>query len=171
MRRNDRQINDEEIMKEILKTTTHVTVALSMNDQPYLVTLSHGYDEERNCLYFHCATKGKKLDYIESNNKTWGQAMIDYGYYGDCHYRYASVQFSGKIKFIEDPDEKIQAMSCMMRQLDPDPEPLIARLNNQRLSGILMGRIDIDYMTGWHNPGSLEAERQADFNSLFKKKA
>ncbi|HIH88339.1 TPA: pyridoxamine 5'-phosphate oxidase family protein, partial [Candidatus Bathyarchaeota archaeon] len=55
MRRGDKQITDEAEMRAILREAKHVTVAMSLNDEPYLVTLSHGYDAERNCVYFHCA--------------------------------------------------------------------------------------------------------------------
>jgi len=46
-------------MRQILRTTQFVTVALCMNNEPYLVSLSHGYDQLKNCIYFHCAPKAK----------------------------------------------------------------------------------------------------------------
>jgi len=151
LRRTDKEIEDATVMKKILKSTRYVTIAMSLNDQPYLVSLSHGYDEGRNCIYFHCAKEGKKLDYMRSNNAVWGQAMLDYGYSegeGDCTHLYASVHFSGRVTFLESLDEKRHAMICMMRQLGSNPEPLIARLNLDRLDRTVIGRIDILYMSG-----------------------
>lgn len=67
MRRTDREITNAATLKKILKSTQYVTIAMSMDDQPYLVSLSHGYDEERNCIYFHSAKEGKKLDYLKKS--------------------------------------------------------------------------------------------------------
>jgi nitroimidazol reductase NimA-like FMN-containing flavoprotein (pyridoxamine 5'-phosphate oxidase superfamily) len=79
----------------------------------------------------------------------WGQAFIDHGYdEGQCNHLYSSVHFSGKVTFIEKPEEKVKAMQCMMRQLEKDPEPMIAKLNAEKLKDALLGRIDIDYLSG-----------------------
>jgi len=148
IRRSDKEITDKEIMKNVLKTTKYVTIALCMDNRPYLVTLSHGYDETHNCLYFHCAKEGKKIDYIRENNSVWGTAFIDSGYeYGKCNQLYTSVHFSGKIMFVEAIDEKSQALHFMIRQLEKDPEPLISKLKPERLAKVLIGRINIDYMS------------------------
>lgn len=153
MRRSDKEITDPEILKKILKTTQYVTLAMSMDGRPYLVSLSHGFDEDGNCIYFHCAKEGKKLDYLRSNNAVWGQAILDHGYFRaedpcECNYFFASVHFSGKATFLEDPVEKRKALECLIKQLNSDPEPLIARLTSDRITRILIGRIDIDFMTG-----------------------
>lgn len=149
VRRKDKEITDPEEMKHILRSTKYVTIALSMNNEPYLVTLSHGYDEDRNCIYFHSAREGKKIDYIRANNRVWGQAFIDQGYkHGECNQLYRSVHFKGKITFIENIEEKMSAMQCMMKQLEKDPDVMIAKLKPERLQNTLIGRIDIEYMSG-----------------------
>lgn len=150
MRRKDKEITDEGLLKKILKTSKYITIALSMDNQPYLVSLSCGYDEHRNCLYFHCATEGKKLQYMKSNSAVWGQALLDHGYSeGDeCAHLYASVHFSGRVTLIENPEEKHRAMKCMMNHLAKNPDALIAKLTPDRLRNTGLGRIDIEYMTG-----------------------
>lgn len=40
LRRVDKEITDERILKKILKSTKYVTLALSMDNQPYLVYLA-----------------------------------------------------------------------------------------------------------------------------------
>jgi nitroimidazol reductase NimA-like FMN-containing flavoprotein (pyridoxamine 5'-phosphate oxidase superfamily) len=69
VRRRDREVTDPEELRRVLRSTKYVTVALCMDDTPYLVSLSHGFDEEHNCLYFHCAPEGKKLVYAKVNAK------------------------------------------------------------------------------------------------------
>ena len=148
LRRQDREIADIEEMKEILKTTDSVTIALCINNEPYLVSLSHGYDEERNCIYFHCAPEGKKIVYIKANNKVWGQAIVNYHVKGECEYTYACVHFSGRISLIDNVDEKHDALACMIRQLSANPEVKIAKLTPEKLSKTGVGRIDIEHLTG-----------------------
>lgn len=149
MRRKDKEITDVSLLKKILKSTKYVTMAICMDNNPYLVSISHGYDENRNCIYFHCATQGKKLVYLKANNIVWGQALLDYGYIeGECSHRFASVQFSGKVTFLDNLDEKRQAIEYMIKQLDKNPEALKAKTNFERLKQTVIGRIDIDYMSG-----------------------
>jgi nitroimidazol reductase NimA-like FMN-containing flavoprotein (pyridoxamine 5'-phosphate oxidase superfamily) len=149
VRRKDMEITDEEDMKKILKSTQYVTIAMSMDNDPYLVSLSHGYDGDRNCVYFHCAKEGKKIDYLRANDKVWGQAVVDRGYHqGKCSHLYASVMFSGRVTQLEDKDEKWYALELMTRQLDSDAERLIETRKPKSLVNIVVGRIDIDYMTG-----------------------
>jgi len=133
----------------VLRSAQYVTLAMSVDDQPYLVSLSHGYDEDRNCIYFHCAREGKKLDYLRANNTVWGQALLDHGYSdGECTHLYASVHFSGRVTFIDDPDEKRRALECMIRQLDSNPESLIGRITPELFDQTMVGRIDIEYLSG-----------------------
>jgi hypothetical protein len=149
LRRSDKEIKDLDEMKRILKSTMYVTIALSKDNEPYLVTLSHGYDSKRNCIYFHCAKEGKKIDYLNANNKVWGQVFIDLGYVeGECNHLFSSVHFSGRVTFLQKPEERVEAMKCMMRQLDKHPEQMIAELNPEKLKDARIGRIDIDYMSG-----------------------
>ena len=132
-----------------MKSTEYVTIAMSVGDQPYLVSLSHCYDEKQGCIYFHCANEGKKLEYLKSNNFVWGQALIDHGYSeGECTHLFASVHFSGNAVFVKDQLEKQRAMECMMKQLDGNPEQMFEGLNPERLNRVVIGRIDIRYMSG-----------------------
>ncbi len=149
LRRKDKEITDQAELKRILRTAKYVTIAMTKNNRPYLVSLSHGYNETGNCLYFHCANVGKKIDYVKSNNNVWGQALIDQGYLeGECDHLFASIHFQGKITFVEDVKEKRAAIECMIRHQDKNPRPMIARLNPERLKTVTIGRIDIEEMTG-----------------------
>lgn len=149
LRRVDKEITDERIHKKILKSAKHVTLALSMNNQPYLVSLSHGYDEDHNRIYFHCAKEGKKLDYLRSNNVVWGQALLDQGYFeGECNHMFASVHFSGKATFVTDPDQKLAAIIYMIRQLNSNPEHFLSKFKSEKLKDTVIVGIDIDCMSG-----------------------
>ena len=148
VRRRDREITDSKELKKVLKSTKYITIALCMNNEPYLVSLSHGYDETENCLYFHCAPEGKKLVYLKANKMVWGQAVLDYGVTDECDYAYISVHFSGKISLIDDLREKQHAMEVMVQQLSENPEEKLAKVKSEKLAKTTMGRIDIYYLSG-----------------------
>ena len=148
VRRKDREITDPEILRKVLKSTKYVTVALCKENEPYLVSLSHGYDEKQNCLYFHCADEGKKLVYAKANSKVWGQAVQDYGVTNECDYAYTSVHFSGTLCLIDDLKAKHHAIEIMVKQLSPNPEVKLAKIKPEELATTTMGRIDITYMSG-----------------------
>jgi len=148
VRRKDREITDADELKQVLKATKFVTVALCRDNEPYLVSLNHGYDETRNCLYFHCAPEGKKLVYQKANCKVWGQALLDFGVTDECDYDYTSVHFSGNMVLIGDLNEKLHAMEVLVRQVSLNPEAKLAKIKPEKLEKTTMGRIDITFMSG-----------------------
>jgi nitroimidazol reductase NimA-like FMN-containing flavoprotein (pyridoxamine 5'-phosphate oxidase superfamily) len=150
IRRKEKAITDEKIVKKILSKVAYITLALCKDNQPYLVSLSHGYDPNKNCIYFHCASEGKKIDYLKENNVVWGQAIIDKGYIqGSCDHLYATTQFKGKVTFITDFEEKKEALTNMVHKLDNKPDEVIYKqLTQQSITKISVGRIDIEYMSG-----------------------
>jgi len=148
IRRKDREITESSEMHQVLKATKYVTIALCMEGEPYLVALSHGYDQNRNCLYFHCAPEGKKLIYAKDSPKVWGQAVLDFGVTQECDYAYSSVHFSGKLSLITDLNEKKHAMEVLILQVSLDPEVKLAKIKPEKLESTTMGRIDINYISG-----------------------
>ena len=150
MRRREKEIESEEEMVEILRGTKYVTIAMCSKGQPYLATLSHGYDAEMHCIYFHCAKEGKKLEILKANNIVWGQALRDKGYVvGSCDHLFETVQFQGSFKMIEDLAEKEHALRVMIHSLEPDPQKVIdEQINKKSLSRVGIGRIDISSMSG-----------------------
>lgn len=150
MRRSQWEIDDIDEIKKILRSSQHVTLAMCYDNKPYLVTVNHAYDENRSCLYFHCAKEGKKIDYMASNGLVWGQVFEDYGYLqGECNYLYASVHFSGRVSFIEKKEEKVRALTMMIEKFDHDPqETALKHLTEDCIRRTAIGRIDIEYITG-----------------------
>ena len=150
MRRNEQEIRETSELKAILAKTQYVTVAMCRGDEPYLVTLSHGYDEKQNAIYFHCAFAGKKIDFLKANNRVWGQALVDRGYVqGSCDHLFSSVQFSGRVSFVADEMEKRRALAVMINQLEHEPEKVMAaKVTDAKVAKTCIGRIDIDFLSG-----------------------
>lgn len=116
MRRVEKEIKDIADIAFILEKAKYITIAMCLDGEPYLVSLSHGYDRPRHRLYFHCTKEGKKIDYLKDNNRVWGQALLDKGYVqGACDHMYATVHFKGRVTFVEDVKEKRHALEVMIR--------------------------------------------------------
>jgi nitroimidazol reductase NimA-like FMN-containing flavoprotein (pyridoxamine 5'-phosphate oxidase superfamily) len=148
VRRKEREITHLEEIKQVLVQTKYITVALCKDNQPYLVALSHGYDKERNCLYFHCAPEGKKLVYANFNPQVWGQAVLDFGVTYECDYAYTCVHFSGTLTLVSDLDEKWHALKTLIMQVAPNPEVKLSKIKPEKVAKTTIGRIDINYMSG-----------------------
>ncbi len=150
MRRKDKKMENEEEIQEILLKAQYVTIAMCKDNEPYLVTLSHGYDQKQNCIYFHCASEGKKIDYLLENPVVWGQALIDKGYVqGACDHLYTTVHFRGEVHFLDSMEEKETALKIMIRQLDDYPKKVMSeQLKEESIRNVTIGRININYLSG-----------------------
>ncbi|NHI88600.1 MAG: hypothetical protein EAX87_03695 [Candidatus Thorarchaeota archaeon] len=150
IRRKEKAIESMEEIISILKKARYITIAMSLEDEPYLATLSHGYDEDDYCIYFHCAQEGKKIDILKKNNIVWGLALNDEGYVdGSCDHLYATAQFRGRVEFITNVEQKRHALEVMIHALESNPQKVIEeQITEDSLKRVNIGRIDIEYMSG-----------------------
>ncbi len=96
LRRSEKEITDPDQILAIIRGQKYMTLAKCKDNVLYLVTVNYGYDEARNCFYFHCARKVKKQDYLAANPMVWGQIVEDAGYQdGKCDHAFRTVQFQG----------------------------------------------------------------------------
>lgn len=123
MRRKDREITDRNRINEIISSCRCCRIGLSGEGGVYIVPLSFGFEEKagKRIFYFHSAKEGRKLDLISKNNSV--------GFETDCGYKlneakeadeysaaFQSVIGTGKIYFVDDAEEKLHALRCIMRQ-------------------------------------------------------
>ena len=155
LRRMDRAVTDPEKLERVLKEAHYVTIAMCKDNTPYLVSLSHSYDTERKCIYFHCAGAGKKLDYMRANPHVWGQAMLDHGYVdGECNHLYVTAMFDGTVNFADSIEEKRRIMTHLFtNQEKPSPtgevdSHLIRIGKDVELKATTIGWITINELTG-----------------------
>jgi nitroimidazol reductase NimA-like FMN-containing flavoprotein (pyridoxamine 5'-phosphate oxidase superfamily) len=150
VRRKEKEITDEREMLAIIMKAKYITIAMCDNNMPYLATLSHGYDRDQHCIYFHCAKEGKKIDVLRKNNVVWGQALMDKGYVqGSCDHLYATTQFLGKVRFVDEFEEKKHALGIMIKALEREPEKVMeSQLKEESIKGVQIGRIDLECLSG-----------------------
>lgn len=123
MRRRDREITDQEEFRYILDNCKVIHVGLHDGEGIYILPMNYGYVLEDGgdlTFYMHGGREGKKLDLIrECSDAAFemdcdhklieGKVPCQYG------YGYASIMGSGKITIVEDPQEKMKALSVLMK--------------------------------------------------------
>ena len=77
------EIKSIDEITRILKSGKYTVVSMCRNNEPYIVTLSYGYDPDTNSLYFHCSKKGLKLEFLIENTKVCATVIEDEGYIND----------------------------------------------------------------------------------------
>ena len=121
--RPNREILDSIEIQQILKNGKFAVISMCREDEPYIVTLSYGYDIENNTLFFHCSPIGLKIDFIKSNPMVCATIIEDGGYItNECGHNYRTVVFWGKMEIIQNIDEKRFGMDILLKHLEKDPE-------------------------------------------------
>jgi len=147
MRRKDKEINDIVEIESIIGKSNVCRIALSENNSPYIVPVCFGYKD--NCLYFHCANAGKKLDFIEKNNNICFE--FD-DYYGlmlsenpcDWDIKYYCVIGFGKASFIHDFDEKIKALNIIIEHYSHSSYEFQTKF----IDAVTIIKVEIESITG-----------------------
>lgn len=163
MTRRERQITDMEQILDILNRCLIVHVGLVDGDEPYVVPMNYGYtmeSEGKLTLYLHGATQGRKLDLMHKNPKVFVEMECDVTpFTGDvaCKYgtSYQSLMGRGKAVVLEDPQEKMRALTQIMKtQTGEDFE-----FNEKLVSVVSLIRIDVTEYTAKYRPAPSEKNR------------
>jgi nitroimidazol reductase NimA-like FMN-containing flavoprotein (pyridoxamine 5'-phosphate oxidase superfamily) len=129
MHLSQREIKNENEIQDILKAGKYAMIAMCRNNEPYVVTLSYGYDTETDTLYLHSPISGLKLEFIKENPAVCATVIEDRGYQtGRCTHSYRSVVLFGNMTVLTDPSERVQGMKKMLNQLEPNNKELEDKL-------------------------------------------
>jgi hypothetical protein len=153
MRRREREITAPSEIEEILRGGKYAVLALCRNNEPYIVTLSYGYERATRSLYFHCAENGLKTDFVRENPCVCATVIQDQGYkQNECKQAYRSVVLRGRIVLVTKESEKRKAVNVLLDHLEENPEAMRAKV--QRLPGkftaMQIWRLRIEEITGKH---------------------
>ncbi len=153
-RRPEKAIADESEIIGIIDGQQLMTLAMCKDNEPYLVTVNYGFEAARRCFYFHCARRGKKLDYLAANPVVWGQVVADDGYLdGQCDHAFRSVHFRGHVVILESEADRRHAIDVMIDHLESSPAEVKARFSKPgALDRALLVRVDVESWTGKRNP-------------------
>jgi len=151
MRREEKEIKSNSGLAKILKNGKYSTISMCRQNEPYLVTLSYGYDSLKNSLYFHCANEGLKLDFIKENSNVCATIIEDKGYkMNECNHAYRSVILRGKMKIVSNISEKEHGFDVLLQHLEENPELLKKKLfkTNEPYERTIILRMDIESIQG-----------------------
>jgi len=119
MRRNDKQITNQQELIHILKNNNICRIALSEDNCPYIVPMNYGYSDSK--LYLHSAKEGKKIDILKKNNHVCFEITDSIKIHKSdiaCNYgtRYRSIIGMGNIFMVNEFDKKVDALKIIMKQ-------------------------------------------------------
>jgi nitroimidazol reductase NimA-like FMN-containing flavoprotein (pyridoxamine 5'-phosphate oxidase superfamily) len=128
LRRKEKEITDIDEMRAIVSSARFAAVALCREGEPYIVTMNHGWDAGSETLYFHCAHEGKKIDFINANQRACATVVEDHGYkQGECDHAYRSVVMNGRIEVVGDLEEKKHGLEVLLEHQEKEPDPIRKR--------------------------------------------
>jgi uncharacterized protein len=151
MNKIDKEITDSNELIRLMKKGKYATIAMCRNNEPYIVTLSYGYDAEKSTLYFHSSLKGLKIDFLSENKNVCATVIEDKGYVmNECEHHYSSVVMWGSMSLINDLDEKKHAMEILLNHLEDNPTPIRDRniKNDEIYNRVALLKLEITDMTG-----------------------
>lgn len=155
MTRREFEVTDLTQIRHILDESKVLHLGLVDDGMPYIVPMNYGYRLEAGklTLYLHSAAKGYKLDVIAKNpvccfemecglEPFEGKIACQYG------VSYYSLMGRGTACIVQDADEKMEAMSILMKtQTGKDFE-----FNERLVSIVSVIRIDVSDYTAKHRP-------------------
>lgn len=147
MRRNRQLLTTEEAI-EVLGRGTAGTLAL-VGDDGYAYSLPISYVYNNGKLYFHSAVTGHKIDAIKKHDKV-SFSVIDKDEIVQKEYTtyFRSVIAFGKIRVIEDKNEKMDALLILAAKYSPDFKDGINKYVKKELDNVAVIELEIEYLTG-----------------------
>ena len=156
MTKREYQITDQNEILDILNRSLIVHLGLVDGDEPYVVPLNYGYTMEENgalTIFVHGAVRGRKLDVMRRNPKVFLEMSCDVQPFDGtlpCQYgtAYRSLMGRGVATILESPEEKMAALSCLMKtQTGKD-----FTFNERLVSIVSVVRIDVAEYTAKLRP-------------------
>ena len=149
MRRKDKEVTSREWMMDVLEKGIWLELAMSGKDGwPYVVPLNYGFGKD--FIIVHGAREGKKIDLLRENDKVAFNVAIDTEVIRDENdpsefsMKYRSVSGLGTAKFIEDAEEKREALKIIMEHYHGPKEPITEGM----LKATAVIKISITEITG-----------------------
>ena len=155
MTKREFKITDEAQIRGILDTAKVLRLGLAVDNEPHIIPLNYGYTMEEGKLtfYMHSAVSGEKLELLGKNPHVCFELDCDYRPFEGvlpCQYGlgYSAVSGRGRVTIVEDMEEKMEAMSILMKtQTGKD-----FTFNERLVSIVSVIRLDVSEYTAKHRP-------------------
>ena len=155
MTKREFKITDEGQIRLILDTAKVLRLGIAVDNVPHIIPLNYGYTVEEGKLtfYMHSAVSGEKLELMGKNPHVCFELDCDYRPFEGvlpCQYGlgYSAVSGRGRVTIVEDVQEKMDAMSILMKtQTGKD-----FTFNERLVSIVSVIRLDVSEYTAKHRP-------------------
>ena len=146
MRRLGQELTKEECEEILTKEPRGVLALLGDDDYPYAIPMSHVYVDGK--IYFHGAKKGHKIDAVKKHSKV-SFCVMDRGVKAEDSwwYTFKRVIVFGRIRTMDDRDEKIDKLTPLGDKFFPTHEETVEEIN-RLLDRTEVFEIAIEHMTG-----------------------
>ena len=123
------EVTDKYMIDEVLSNSEYGTLSLCNDNKPYILPLNFVVANDE--IYFHGAKKGKKIDLIKENSNASFNVVETYSllpsYFSTddgkacpATHLYKSIVVEGNIEFVENYDEKANALESLMKKLQKE---------------------------------------------------
>ncbi|MFO7627359.1 MAG: GNAT family N-acetyltransferase [Candidatus Fermentibacteraceae bacterium] len=150
MRRTDREITDPFELIGALCRFKSCTLGISADGRMRLVPMCFGYSE--NCLYFHSATEGEKIEMLKRNPAVVFEMSRILAVVGTDDIHYESVIGEGEVEFLQTVAEKRVGMAVLLKSFSGSRQ----EVSDSSLEGTCVFRVRIAGMTMKRNPAVWE---------------
>ena len=159
MRRAGQQLPDDETREIMERNTEGVLSLFGENGYPYGVPVNYVWHEGK--IYFHAAAAGHKKDAMEQNGKVCFTVIDTHEVLpAERATRYRSVIAFGQARFLEDPEEKYQALRIFgMKHSGDYPEDVENEIR-EAFSRTLAVEITVDHITGKESLDLMEERKR-----------
>lgn len=147
MRRFKQQLGRERCEEILRKGSYGVLAVLGDEGYPYTVPLNYHYCDGK--LLFHCAASGHKLDAVRACDKVSFCVVDKDELVGEkLTTFFRSVIVFGRVRVIEDTEEKRAAVTALSRHYFPDMEEKIQKEASGALKNLCMLELSVEHMSG-----------------------
>ena len=119
MRRYNQEIIDKYVIEDILSKSLICRIGMVSDGVSYIVPLNYGY--EKNTIYIHSASEGKKIDFLRTNNKVCFEIedtieIVKKDISCEWATKYRSLIGHGTVEIITDFEQKKHGLDIIMSQ-------------------------------------------------------
>jgi hypothetical protein len=151
MRRSDREITDKSTIEEFIQKEQIIRIAFYDEGDIYIVPVNYGFRKEGDSydFFFHGARAGRKYELTKASPKVGFEIdgryeILEAEIACDFSAKFQSVIGTGTLSLVEEKEEKIIGLNCLMKQTTNKTE---WEYSDAMLNGVAVFRLDVEKMS------------------------
>jgi len=148
MRRPEKEIRDETVIRQVLDESMICRLGLVENGEAYIVPVNYAYQD--GMIYVHSASEGRKISIIRKNSRV--SFEIEYTsstIKGEipCKWgtKYRSIMGTGTVTIVDEPGLKRNGLDLIMKKYGSFADP---EYDTTSLEHIVLLKLKVESVTG-----------------------